>query len=208
MTSSKKYFSRAAHQWDDMQKSFFSDSVRAKIYSFARLTPGVVVADIGCGTGYITEGLINKGIQVIAVDQSEEMLEMMKRKLSDHNFIDYRVGEAYMLPIDSESVKYAFANMYLHHVEAPKKAIKEMYRILKPAGRLIITDLDEHNFEFLRKEQNDHWMGFKRADIKKWFIKSGFKNTVVDCAGEKCCSESGAGYGRSEISIFIAYGDK
>ncbi len=208
MTDSKDYFRHVAHQWDEMRKSFFSDKVRDKIYSIANPERGDVVADIGAGTGYLTEGLINKGIRIIAVDQSEEMLDVMKRKYSGHDYIDYRVGEGSRLPIDNESVKYAFANMYLHHVEIPVKAIRDIHRILIPGGRLIITDLDEHSFEFLKNEHNDHWMGFKRDEIKKWFYNSGFKNVVVDCAGEKCCSDSSAGNERAEISIFIAHGEK
>ncbi len=208
MADSKLYFSKVARQWDNMRKSFFSDSVRERVYSVAGIKAGDVVADIGAGTGFLTEGLINKGVLVIAVDQSEKMLEMMKDKFSGYDFIDYRVGEGDMLPIDNESVDCAFANMYLHHVIIPENAIREIYRILKPGGKLIITDLDEHNFEFLRREQNDHWMGFRREDIKRWFDESGFRNTVIDCAGERCCSDSSSGNERAEISIFIAYGEK
>ena len=208
MADSKEYFGNVAHQWDDMRKSFFPDHLRERVYSVAGLKAGDVVADIGAGTGFLTEGLINKGIQVIAVDQSEKMLEIMKEKFSGYDFIDCRVGEGSMLPIDNESVNYAFANMYLHHVKIPGDAIKEIYRILKPGGNLIITDLDEHNFKFLRKEHNDYWMGFSRENVKKWFNDSGFKNVVVDCAGEKCCSDSSLGDERAEISIFIAYGEK
>jgi ubiquinone/menaquinone biosynthesis C-methylase UbiE len=56
--------------------------------------------------------------------------------------------------------------MLLHHVENPKVAIKEMVRILKPGGMIVITDLDEHKFEFLKTEQHDRWMGFKREDVQ------------------------------------------
>jgi ubiquinone/menaquinone biosynthesis C-methylase UbiE len=59
--------------------------------------------------------------------------------------------------------------MYLHHVELPSEAIKEMVRILKPGGKLVVTDLDEHAFEFLKEEHHDKWMGFRRDDIERWF---------------------------------------
>lgn len=208
MADSKVYFGNVAHQWDDMRKSFFSNSLRERVYSVANLRAGDIVADIGAGTGFLTEGLINKVVQVIAIDQSDKMLEIMKNKFSGYDFIDYRVGEGSMLPIDNKAVNYAFANMYLHHIHDPGIAIKEIYRIIKPGGKLIITDLDEHNFEFLRREHNDHWMGFRREDIKKWFVNSGFKNVSVNCAGEKCSSDSSSGNERAEISIFIAYGEK
>ena len=47
------------------------------------------------------------------------------------------------------------ANMYLHHVEEPLSAIKEMIRFLKPGRKLVITDLYEHNLDFLIKEHHD-----------------------------------------------------
>lgn len=75
------------------------------------------------------------------------------------------MGEAGSLPIPDETVDYAFANMYLHHVEDPPQAILEMARIIKPGGILVITDLDKHSNEFLRQEHNDRWMGFVRDDI-------------------------------------------
>ena len=41
-----------------------------------------------------------------------------------------------------------------------------MVRILRPGGKILIADADEHNYEFLRKEQHDRWFGFKRENIK------------------------------------------
>ena len=124
------------------------------------------------GQGFISEGLIREGLQVIAVDQSEAILKEMKRKFVDIETIDYRVGQAQNLPIPDETVDYAFANMYLHHVESPPEAIKEMVRILKPSGKLVITDLAEHELTFLRRTPR-RWMGFKRADTSRIGFRDG-----------------------------------
>lgn len=69
-------------------------------------------------------------------------------------------------------------------------AIKEMTRILKSGGKLVITDLDEHDFDFLKTEHHDRWMGFDRENIKQWFIEVGFKKASLDSVEEKCTSES------------------
>ncbi|WP_287582761.1 class I SAM-dependent methyltransferase [Candidatus Borrarchaeum sp.] len=122
--------------------------------------------------------------------------------------IAYCRGDAEKLPIEAEIVDYAFANMFLHHVERPSVVIKELVRILKPSGMLVITDLDAHNFEFLKKEHYDRWMGFKRDDVKRWFDEAGLKNVMVDCVGENCCSPSCCGDEYANVSIFVAYGKK
>lgn len=205
---SKQYFDKVANNWDTMQESFFSEAVREKSFAMANAQKGKIAADIGAGTGFITRGLIERGINVIAVDQSEAMLTEMKKKFKGIDTIDYRAGTSEDLPVDDNSVDYVFANMYLHHVENPAKSIKELARILKHDGKLVITDLAEHNFKFLKDEQFDLWMGFKRADIQKWFGEAGLKNINIDCVGEDCCSKCSCGNESAIINIFAAYGEK
>jgi len=206
--SSKQYFGEVAHQWDKMREIFFSEAVREKAMSIASVQPSKLAADIGAGTGFLTQGLIQRGLRVIAVDQSEAMLKEMGTKFQGIDTIDYRIGEAENLPIEDKVVDYVFANMYLHHVENPPVAIKEMARILKLGGMLVITDLDEHNFEFLKTEQHDRWMGFKREDVNRWFVEAGLKEAMVDCVGENCCAQSSCGDEYASVSIFVASGKK
>jgi len=206
--SSKEYFDQVARQWDTMRQSFFSEAVRDKALAVADVRPGRLAADIGAGSGFVTEGLIRQGLQVVAVDQSKAMLDQMREKFAGVEEVTCRVGEAEKLPIPDETVDYAFANMVLHHTESPAVAIKEMARIVKPGGKLIITDLDEHAFEFLRDEQHDRWLGFKREDVRRWLIAAGLSHVVVDCAGENCCAQSNCGDEVARISIFVASGEK
>jgi SAM-dependent methyltransferase len=103
-------------------------------------------------------------------------------------------------------VDYVFANMFLHHVDSPPAAIREMARILKPGGRLVITDLDRHDFDFLRTEHCDRWMGFDRPDVARWLSVAGLVDVNIDCVGENCCAASQSGCGDAFVSIFVASG--
>ncbi|MDH5706249.1 MAG: methyltransferase domain-containing protein [Candidatus Aminicenantes bacterium] len=206
--SSKNYFEKVANQWDQMRKSFFSNRVLEAALASANVQPGKLAADIGAGTGFITEGLIQNGLKVIAVDQSKAMLEEMKKKFALFDTVEYRIGQFNNLPIQDETVDYIFANMYLHHVDLPQVAIEEMVKTLKPGGKVVVTDMDEHEFEFLRKEQHDRWPGFKREDIERWFKEAGLKNVKVDCVGEDCCADSDEGREKASVSIFVACGEK
>ena len=111
--SSKEYFEGVADQWDDMRSGFFSEKVREAAYKAADIKAGKLAADIGAGTGFVTKGLVRQGLEVIAVDQSEAMLEELKSKYPD---LDCRQGQAEDLPLTDDAVNYVFANMYLHHL--------------------------------------------------------------------------------------------
>jgi ubiquinone/menaquinone biosynthesis C-methylase UbiE len=129
----------------------------------------------------------------------------MRRKFAGAD-LDLRLGQAQSLPVADASVDAVFANMYLHHVERPAQAIGEMRRTLKPGGRLVITDLDEHSFEFLRTEQYDRWLGFQRLDVSAWFMQAGLVSVTVEGVGESCCADSSCGSGTATVSIFVACG--
>jgi arsenite methyltransferase len=203
---SKPYFESVASEWDTMRKVFFPEEVREVAYAAAQLEPGKIAADLGAGTGFMTEGLLQRGIKVIAVDQSPAMLAHMKKKFGRSDMIEYRTGDAGNLPLEDRSVDYVFANMYLHHVESPREAVREMARVLKPGGRCVITDLDTHTFEFLRTEQHDRWMGFERSDILRWFEEAGLQSVAVDCVGKNCCASSSTTDDEARVSIFVATG--
>jgi ubiquinone/menaquinone biosynthesis C-methylase UbiE len=202
------YFDEIAPQWDHMRRTYFSERVRDRALSEARVQPRKLAVDVGAGTGFITEGLIGHGVEVLAIDESLPMLQVLRRKAFLTAGLHCCTGSAERLPIRTGAVDYVFANMCLHHVVHPAAAIGEMARILKKGGTLIITDLDEHVFAFLTEERTDRWMGFKRADMRAWFAEAGLKDIVLGYAGERAKVPSDSTDNCADISIFIARGTK
>jgi ubiquinone/menaquinone biosynthesis C-methylase UbiE len=90
--TSKEYFDKVAERWDSMRAEFFSEKVREKIVELAGAKPGMLAADVGAGTGFMTEELVKRGLRVIAIDQSEMMLQQLRRKLGDTAAVDCRLG--------------------------------------------------------------------------------------------------------------------
>ena len=143
------------------------------------------------------------------LDGSPEMLEIAKKNLAKFRNVEFHVADGLALPLREASIDAAFANMYLHHCPDPFASIQEMVSILRPGGRLVITDMDTHTNEWLKTEMADVWLGFDRAQIRKWFEQAGLVNVVVDCTGQSCQSDSKSGEGEhADISIFVASGTK
>jgi len=167
------YFDEIAPRWDDMRRTYFSEGVRDRALSEARVQPGKLAADVGAGTGFITEGLIGHGVEVLAIDESLPMLQVLRRKAFGAAACTVASGAPNVSPFVPARWTMFFANMCLHHVVHPAAAIGEMARILKKGGTLTITDLDEHAFAFLTEERTDRWMGFKKEDTRTWFAEAG-----------------------------------
>ena len=105
--------------------------------------------------------------RVYVVDGSAAMLEVARKNLSQFDNVEYHQADGLDLPFPEESLDAVFANMYLHHCPDPLAAIREMVRVLRPGGRLVITDMDAHPYAWLKEEMADVWQGFERdADAR------------------------------------------
>jgi SAM-dependent methyltransferase len=84
------------------------------------------------------------------------------------------------LSMASKQADIVFAHMVLHHMHLPALTIAEIKRVLRPGGRLVITEKGKYDDPLLKAQRRDRWMGFYTSDIRHWLKKVGFSNIIVN----------------------------
>jgi ArsR family transcriptional regulator len=146
--------------------------------TFLTLLPPMVIADLGAGEGTVSLLLARRAKQVIAIDNSDKMVEFGSQLARRHGVrnLRYRKGDLESLPIESETVDVALFSQSLHHAQQPACAVGEAYRILRSGGRIVVLDLVRHGFEEARELYADLWLGFSEVEIRRLLRRGGFRS--------------------------------
>ncbi|WP_294169895.1 class I SAM-dependent methyltransferase [uncultured Clostridium sp.] len=206
--NSVQYFDSIAESWNVIRSEYFEERLKYKLLSLTNIKDKVV-ADLGCGTGFVSLALVNEASIVFSVDNSRNMLKQLKNNISDKDNKNLYLIKSSLdnLSLFDDSVDVIFINMALHHIKDAKKAISEMHRVLKKDGIVVISDVMEHDGEWAREEMFDEWLGFSNEQIINWLEELGFKDIQIENTDLSCKGYSSKGE-YTETGIFIAKGSK
>jgi ArsR family transcriptional regulator len=173
------YFNQIAGRFDRVYGP--GRSWQAFGHLLLRVLPPLVVADLGAGEGLLSELLARRCKRVIAVDNSEKIVEFGKAKAKKNGLknLEFRQGDLQNPPIEPGSVDLVILSQALHHAEIPAEAIAAAHKILKSGGQIMILDLLKHNFEKARELYGDRWPGFAESDLHHWLENAGFKKIEI-----------------------------
>lgn len=186
----EKRSNKARSYFDELAGSFGKKYVPGRSWKsvaemlFQIIKPGIV-ADLGAGEGTLSQLIAQSATKVIAVDHSEKMVDFGSKiiKKNGYHNIEYRLGDIQSPPIEDNHVDLVIFSQTLHHVNDPKKAVAEAYRILSNSGMIIILDLLKHDQEEARTLYADQWLGFKEIELIEFLEIAGFTSintTIVD----------------------------
>jgi ArsR family transcriptional regulator len=150
--------------------------------ALGHLLPSLIVADAGCGEGYLAMEAARWAEQVIAIDSSRDVLKrarQLARKRGVSNIV-WREGRIEALPLEDASVDVVLLSQALHHVPKPEAALCEAVRALKPGGTVLVLELRAHGQDWVRERLGDRWLGFRDDSLEDWLFRAGLEDVRVE----------------------------
>ncbi|NIN91934.1 arsenite methyltransferase [bacterium] len=158
--------------------------------ALADIRKGETILDIGSGGGldvFLASRKVGPEGKVIGLDMTEQMVEKARQnaKKGNYNNVEFKLGEVEDIPVKDNSIDLVMSNCVINLVPDKEKAYREIYRILKPSGRFVISDVvtEKELDEVIRNNPEKLVACVGGALTEKEYIgaikKSGFKNVKI-----------------------------
>jgi 2-polyprenyl-3-methyl-5-hydroxy-6-metoxy-1,4-benzoquinol methylase len=160
---------------------------RVKMLS-SHVKPGMTVLELGCGAGYFTQELARSKANVVAIDISPELLDIAKSYCSEPN-VRYEIEDASELSYHDCVFDSVVGSSVLHHLQI-EAALREIYRVLKPAGTIYFTEPNmlnpqiaiQKNVPWIKRKLGDSpdETAFLRWRLRRLLERTGYRHIRLD----------------------------
>ncbi|MCL5292172.1 MAG: arsenite methyltransferase [Actinobacteria bacterium] len=179
--------------------------------AFSEVREGEVVLDLGSGAGMdviLAARKVGEKGKIIGLDMTPEMVETARQnaeRAGVENVVDFRLGEIEDMPVDDDSVDWIISNCVINLSPNKEAVFKEAYRVLKPGGKVLVSDLVSSNLPQELRKDFESWAGcvagtleeseyldvIERAGFKEVFVvdKADFTDAVLQKASIKTITD-------------------
>lgn len=178
-------FDRLVRCLDFMAELPFYKAYKGHSWQSLRIEPGQVILDVGCGTGSDLAHLASlyPKSNFIGVDKSENFLAIARQRTASLENVQLLPGDALQLPVASEAIDAVRIDRSLQHMETPALVLKEMVRVTKAGGRIVVSEPDWETFLLFNGEFDDSRQiaGFFQRSIRNPFIGRELASLMNEC---------------------------
>ena len=171
--------------------------------AMASLKEGETVLDLGSGGGidvFLAAKRVGAKGKVIGVDMTEEMVNKARETALKNGWknVEFRLGDIEDLPVENGSVDAVISNCVINLAPDKAKVFREAYRVLKPSGRIMVSDIvTEGKLSEETRKNLASWAGCVAGALEKdeylaLMKKTGFRDVAIvsERTSSDCCSEA------------------
>ncbi|HEY9879254.1 MAG TPA: methyltransferase domain-containing protein [Leptolyngbyaceae cyanobacterium] len=137
----QQQYDKLAAIYDKRWRSYITHTLTF-LDAWAQIQPQETVLDVACGTGEFERRVLanNPGQIILGIDFSDNMLALARKKCQDYRNVRFESASAAAIPTATQTYDVVICANAFHYFEQPEQVLREMGRVLKPEGRIVILD--------------------------------------------------------------------
>jgi demethylmenaquinone methyltransferase/2-methoxy-6-polyprenyl-1,4-benzoquinol methylase len=166
-----RYFSKV---YDQVNPFIWNEEMRDQALEWFDLEQGDRVLDVGCGTGFATEGLLQHTDDVHGLDQSGGQLEKAFAKFGKTDQVRFYRGDAERLPFADDTFDALWSSGSIEYWPNPVAALAEFRRVVKPGGTVLVVGPDYPESKLFQTLADAIMLFYDEAEADRMFSEAGF----------------------------------
>ena len=167
-----KYLSKV---YDTINPFIWNDEMRDEAIAWLDIQPDDRVLDVGSGTGFATEGLLQHTDEVYCLDQSIHQMEKAFVKFGKHDAVKFHRGDAERLPFADDTFDHLWSSGSIEYWPNPIDALEEFRRVTKPGGRVLVVGPDYPNSVVMQKLADAIMLFYDENEADRMFEAAGYR---------------------------------
>ncbi|WP_276301835.1 methyltransferase domain-containing protein [Halorussus lipolyticus] len=166
-----KYLSKV---YDRVNPFIWNEEMRDEALSMLDIEDGDRVLDVGCGTGFGTEGLVRHSDDVHGLDQSVHQLEQAFEKFGDDDRVRFHRGDAERLPFADDAFDVLWSSGSIEYWPNPVAALREFRRAVEPGGQVLVVGPDSPKNSVFERVADAIMLFYDEEEADRMFTEAGF----------------------------------
>ena len=167
-----KYLSKV---YDQINPFIWNEEMRGEALELFGIEADDRVLDVGCGTGFGTEGLLEYTDDVYGLDQSAHQLEKAYGKFGKRGGVRFHRGDAERLPFKNDTFDALWSSGSIEYWPNPVDALTEFRRVVKPGGPVLVVGPNYPSSTVLQKLADTIMLFYDEAEADRMFRAAGYE---------------------------------
>ena len=173
-TRARLFYKYLSKVYDRVNPFVWNEEMRDEALSMIDIREGDRVLDVGCGTGFATEGLLGYTDDVHGLDQSPHQLEKAFEKFGKRDRVRFYRGDAERLPFADEAFDAVWSSGSIEYWPNPVTALRELRRVVKPGGRVLVVGPDYPKSTVFQRVADAIMLFYDEEEADRMFAEVGY----------------------------------
>ena len=174
----RRFYRYLSAVYDRVNPLVWTEPMREEAMDALDIEAGDRVLDVGCGTGFATEGLLARTDDVHGLDQSVHQLRRAWAKLGKHDPVSFYLGDAERLPFADDAFDVVWSSGSIEYWPDPVATLRECRRVTRPGGRVLVVGPDAPRNPVFRAVADAIMLFYDADEADRMFREAGFDDVA------------------------------